>query len=60
MTEAFYKTGTYDVTHSEFGGRIYASDFNRKTTLAEAAARILADRRFDQQCQKNAAVQPGH
>lgn len=53
MTEPFYRTGTYDVTHSEFGGRIYSFDFNRKTTLAEAAARIMADRQFDQQCRKN-------
>lgn len=60
MTETFYRTGTYDVTHSEFGGTICAFDFNRKTTLAEAAKRILADKRFDQQCQKNAAVRAGN
>lgn len=56
MTETFYKTETYDVTHAEFGGTICASDFNRRTTLAEAAKRILAEKRFDQQCQKNAAI----
>lgn len=60
MTETFYRTGTYHVTHSEFGGRIYASDFNKRTTLAEAAARIMSDRQFDLQCQKKAVLPQSH
>lgn len=39
--------------HTTFGGRIYASDFDRKTTLSEAAAKIIADKKFDQQCKRN-------
>lgn len=53
MTETFYRTGTCKVNHSEFGGRICVSDFDRKITLSEAAARIIADRRFDRQCCKD-------
>lgn len=53
MTETFYRTGTCKVNPSEFGGRICASDFDRKITLSEAAARIIADRRFDRQCRRD-------
>ncbi len=53
MTETFYRTGAFRRDFSTFGGRICASDFNRKTTLSEAAARIMADMRFDRQCRKN-------
>ena len=58
MPETFYRTDTYDITHSEFGGRIFASDFNRRTTLTEAAARIMADQRRDQQYRKNITFAP--
>lgn len=53
MTETFYKTKTYKADHTDFGGIIYASDFNRKTTLSDIAARIENDRKFDEQCKKN-------
>lgn len=53
MTGTFCRTEPYQVKRSEYGGRICASDFNRKTTLAEMAARIAADRKFDEHCRKN-------
>ncbi len=53
MKGTFHRTETYDAAHSGFGGRVCAFDFNRRTTLSEAAERIMADRRFDQQCRKN-------
>ena len=48
MTEKFYiKRGD---TSSCFGGRIYESDFNGHISLADMAARIESDWRFDQAC----------
>lgn len=52
MKENFYRSGNYHVDHRTYGGSIYPSDFDRKTTLSDMAARILADRKFDQQYQK--------
>ncbi len=53
MTNHFYRTGIDKVDHTTFGGKIYSSDFERKITLTEIAAKIAADKRFDQQCMKN-------
>ncbi len=45
--------------HNTFGGIIYSSDFNTnrketsKGTGSSVAARILADKRFDEECKKN-------
>ncbi len=54
MTEQFDKHKTYQVDHTTFGGIIYTSDFDRKTTLSDIASRIENDRKFDEQCKRNA------
>ena len=48
-----HQKGFYRVDHSDFGGKICYSDFNRKITMAEMAERIMADRRFNELCGKN-------
>ena len=53
MTRTFYRTGFYKINHSEYGGKIYVSDFDRKTSLTEIAAKIAADKKFDHQCNTN-------
>lgn len=50
-----HKKGFYRADHSDFGGKVCYSDFNRKITMAEMAERIMADQRFDEQCGKNLA-----
>lgn len=46
--------------HNTFGGILYPSDFNTgrkeagKRSGSSVAARIIADRHFDSECQKNA------
>lgn len=42
--------------HTTFGGKIFFTDFDRKTTLAEVAEKIISDRKFDQQCIKNMEI----
>lgn len=37
MRKDFYKTENYNVDHSTFGGIIFPSDFDRKTTISEIA-----------------------
>lgn len=53
MTDNMYFLKKFNVDHTAFGGKIYPSDFDRKTTLSEAAARIEYDKKFDRQCKKN-------
>lgn len=51
-------TGPYKISHSQFGGLVYPSDFNtecRKRNNASGspiAKRIAGDRQFDEQCRK--------
>lgn len=47
------KKNFYRAAPSDFGGKIYFSDFTRKITMTEMAERIMADRRFNEQCEKN-------
>lgn len=56
MTNSFYKAKIPFADHTTFGGKIYHSDFDRKTTLSEMAEKITSDRKFDQQCRKNAEI----
>lgn len=59
MTETFYRTGSYKVDHTTFGGLICPSDFNTdyrgkdNTNGSPIAKRIASDDKFDQQCRKN-------
>lgn len=39
--------------HKTFGGRIYACDFDTEHSKGNIINRIIADRRFDEQCRKN-------
>lgn len=54
MTENFYLYGRG--TSSSFGGRIYESDFNGHTSLADMAARVASDWRFDRACMLQAEI----
>lgn len=59
MPETFYKTRTYKVDHTTFGGIIYPSDYNTdyrgkdNTNGSVIAKRIASDNRFDEKCRKN-------
>ena len=53
MTRIFHKATTYQADHTTFGGTVYPSDFDRKTTLSEIASRIENDRKFNEQCRRN-------
>lgn len=53
MTERFNKYGIYEADHSTFGGIVYPSDFDRKTTLSEIASRIISDQKTEKQYRKN-------
>lgn len=56
MEKTVYETKSYNADHSTYGGKIYLSDFNtyyRKRNNAHGsaiAARIIQDRKFDEQC----------
>lgn len=58
MTGTFYRTGTYKVDHTQFGGIILPSDFNtnyrgkNNTNGSSIAKRIIGDRQFDLHCRK--------
>lgn len=56
MTIFFCKPEIPIVNHTTFGGKIYFTDFDRKTTLVEIAEKIISDRKFDQQCMKNIEI----
>ena len=59
MTETINRYGIYEVDHTKFGGLIYPSDFNTDNKWknnyngSPIANRIVSDRNFDKQCQKN-------
>ena len=57
ITETFYRTRSYSVNHSTFGGIINFSDFctdhNRSEKSKSMAERIISDWKFDKQCKKN-------
>lgn len=42
-----------DCKHNTFGGYIYPSDFDRRSSMSEIADRIIADWKFDNECRKN-------
>lgn len=58
MAETFYRTKSYDMEHTQFGGLIYPSDFNTdyrgkdNTNGSTIANRIAYDQRLDQQWRK--------
>ncbi len=39
--------------HRIYGGKIYQGDYDEYHSIADMAARILADQRFDLQCMRN-------
>lgn len=61
MTEKFNTVKLYgvDPNHTQFGGYIYASDFNTdyrgkdNINSSTIASRIAQDQKFDEQCRKN-------
>lgn len=52
MTDNFYETKKYN-DHTRFGGLIYPSDFDRKTTMSDVIGHIISDMKIDEQCRKN-------
>ena len=52
MTREFYM----DNPHYTYGGRVYEYDFDGYNSMADIAARIETDRKFDKQCEKNAKL----
>lgn len=56
MKNEFCKTGVFPVDRSAFGGFIYEGDFEEYRSIRDMASRILSDRRFDNQCRKNAEI----
>lgn len=53
MTETFYKTGSYKVGHTTYGGELSLFDFEGKYTMKAMADKIIRDFAFDEQCRKN-------
>lgn len=52
MRKNFYNTENYNVDHSTFGGIIFPSDFDRKTTLYEIADKIICDKKTDEKLKR--------
>lgn len=53
MTETFYRTGSYKVDHTTYGGTLSSFDFEGHHTMATMAQRIISDFNFDKRCKKN-------
>lgn len=53
MTENFYRTKKYKPDHSTFGGTIYKGDYDGYYSMSDIIARIISDKKFDEQCRKN-------
>lgn len=54
MPETYYRTGSYKVDHSTFGGVILASDYDTgHSGSRNMAVRIAAAWNFDNQCRNN-------
>ena len=59
MTELFNRQKTYKPDHTKYGGKILFSDFNTdyrgkdNTYGSTIAARIIADKVFDDRCKRN-------
>lgn len=51
MMNDFYEDKYID--HTKFGGLVFQSDFDRKTTMSEVVGHIISDMKFDEQCRKN-------
>ena len=54
MKKPYYQKPIYSEDHTHFGGRIYISDFDRKSSLSDITGRIISDLCFDRECEKNA------
>lgn len=53
MTETFYRTGSYKVDHTTYGGALSSFDFEGHHTMTTMAQRIISDFNFDKRCKKN-------
>ena len=60
MRKQIYRTNPYNEDHTRFGGRIFISDFDRKSSLAEITGRIISDLCFDRECEQNAKNRDFH
>lgn len=52
-TRNYYTTPSNYTDHTTFGGVIYNYDFDGYSSIRDIASRIIADKRFDEQCKKN-------
>lgn len=54
MPETYYRTGSYKVDHSTFGGVILASDYDTgHSGSRNMATRIIVAQNFDNWCKNN-------
>ena len=54
MPETYYRTGSYKVDHSTFGGVILSSDYDTMHSGSKnIATRIVAAQKFDNWCRNN-------
>ncbi|MCI9416341.1 MAG: hypothetical protein HFI82_02850 [Eubacterium sp.] len=53
MKNEYCNTTIYDETHVHYGGKIFFSDFDYRTSLSDLATRILYDLAFDRECERN-------
>ncbi len=60
MKKTVYQTNLYNNDHTRFGGRIFISDFDRKSSLADITDRIISDQCFDRECEQNAKNRAFH
>ena len=54
-TRNYYTTPSNYTDHTTFGGVIYNYDFDGYSSISDIASRIIADKRFDEQCKQDAA-----
>ena len=52
-TRNYYTTSSNYADHSTFGGTVYNYDFDGYNSIKDIASRIMADKRFDEQCKKS-------
>lgn len=50
----YYTKPSNYANHSTFGGVITNFDFDGHPTMSDIAARIMADRKFDERCKRDA------
>lgn len=53
-TRNYYTTLSNYADHTTFGGVIYSYDFDGCSNISDIASRIIADKKFDERCKRDA------